>query len=222
MGLPLQVSEAQCECGLLLDVQGRHRAACPRSGRLKSIVEAPERTLARVCREAGATVRSNAMLRDTKFAASATDHRAIQVLASGLPLHHGVQLAVDITIRSSHTADSPACPNAATTNSACRESDQVRRTLARRSLLFGCGRRGDGRASNEAMQFITELAACKAREAPPVVMRFSTRLAWQRRGTRMIATSCRRAVTLSLVSSKSGTPGSDGATPDLADLFCEV
>ena len=36
----------------------------------------------------------------------ATDHRAIEVLASGLPLHHGVQLAVDITIRCAHTVDS--------------------------------------------------------------------------------------------------------------------
>ena len=31
-----------------------HRGACPRSGRLKSRVTAPERTLARLCREAGA------------------------------------------------------------------------------------------------------------------------------------------------------------------------
>ena len=71
------------------------------------------------------------------------------------------------------------------------------------------------------MQFIAELAACKAREAPPV-MRFSTFLAWQRRWTRMIATSCGRAVAHSLVSSKRSTPGSDGPTPDLADLFGEV
>ena len=52
MRLPLQVSEAHCECRLPLDVQGRHRAACPRSGRLKSRAQAPDRTLARVCCEA--------------------------------------------------------------------------------------------------------------------------------------------------------------------------
>ena len=104
MRLPLQVSEAHCECGLPLGVQGRHRAACPRSGRLKSRAQARERTLARVCREAGATVRFYVMLRDMNIAVAATDHRAIEVLASGLPLHHGVQLAVDITIRCAHTA----------------------------------------------------------------------------------------------------------------------
>ena len=37
-----------------------HRAACPCSGRLRSRALAPERTIARVCREAGATVRCNA------------------------------------------------------------------------------------------------------------------------------------------------------------------
>ena len=57
-----------------------------------------------------------------------------------------------------------------------------------------------GRWSNEAMQFITELATSKAREAPPV-MRFSTFLAWQRRWTRKIATPRGRAVAHSLVSS---------------------
>ena len=34
--LPLDVTEAKCECGLALDVQGRHRAACHRSGRLRT------------------------------------------------------------------------------------------------------------------------------------------------------------------------------------------
>ena len=29
MRLPLQIVEARCECGAALDVQGRHRAACP-------------------------------------------------------------------------------------------------------------------------------------------------------------------------------------------------
>ena len=228
MRLPLQVSEAHCECGSPLDVQGRHRAVCPRSGRLKSRAQAPERTLARVCREAGATVRFNAMLRDMNIAVAATDHRAIEVLASGLPLHHGVQLAVDITIRCAHTAESRACPNAATTNGAVLQAARAQKATKYAELLHGdrcrlvvVGVETGGRWSDEAMQFIAELAACKAREAPPV-MRFSTFLAWQRRWTRMIATSCGRAVAHSLVSSKGSTPGSDGPTPDLADLFGEV
>ena len=65
------VSEARCECGAILDREGRHRAACARSGRLKTRARAPERTLARVCREAGATVRYNARLRDMNVAVTA-------------------------------------------------------------------------------------------------------------------------------------------------------
>ena len=95
--LPLEVVESQCECGTLLDTLGRHRAACPRSGRLKKRAGPPERTMARICREAGATVRFNTRLREMNVAVSANDERSIEVLASGLPLHHGAQLAVALT-----------------------------------------------------------------------------------------------------------------------------
>ena len=111
--LPLQVSEALCECGIVLDRQGRHRAACPRSGRLKTRAMAPERALARVCREAGATVRCNARLRDMNVVVAAHDDRAIEVLATGLPLFFGAQLAVDITLRCALAADGTAQPGAA-------------------------------------------------------------------------------------------------------------
>ena len=50
--VPLLVTEARCECGAALDFKGRHRAACPHSGRLRTRALSPERTFARVCREA--------------------------------------------------------------------------------------------------------------------------------------------------------------------------
>ena len=50
-------------------VVGRHRAACPRSGRFRTRAVVPERTLARVCREAGAAVRRNVKLRDIHHSA---------------------------------------------------------------------------------------------------------------------------------------------------------
>ena len=77
--LRLDVTEVRCECGIALDVFGRHRAASPRSGRLRTRAVGPERTLARVCREAGATVRTNTQLRDMNVAVDATDERAIVV-----------------------------------------------------------------------------------------------------------------------------------------------
>ena len=87
--LPLLNTEARCECGASLDQCRRHRAACPRSGRLRTRAVPTERTLARVCREAGASVRCNAKLREMNIAVSVSDERSIEVLASGVPAHHG-------------------------------------------------------------------------------------------------------------------------------------
>ena len=41
--LPLDVTEARCECGGAVDLYGRHRAACPRSGRISTRAVGPER-----------------------------------------------------------------------------------------------------------------------------------------------------------------------------------
>ena len=49
---------------------------------------------------------------------SATDERAIEVLAVGLPLHQGAQLAIDITLRSALTTTGEPCPGGATMNGA--------------------------------------------------------------------------------------------------------
>ena len=86
--LPLMITEARCACRGALDVRGQHKAACPRSGRPHSRAVRTERTLAQVCREAGATVRYNTKLRDMSLSFSATDEGAIEVLASGLPVNH--------------------------------------------------------------------------------------------------------------------------------------
>ena len=109
MKLPLQITEARCECGSQLDKLGPHRGACPRSGRLRSSSLPIERTLARVCREAGASVRCNCRLLDMNVTVRADDERVLEVLASGSPLHHGAQLAVDITLRSALSPISQCC-----------------------------------------------------------------------------------------------------------------
>ena len=111
--LPLLVTEAVCEeCGAPLDVNGRHRAACPLSGCLKTRAAPMQRVIARVCREAGATVRLNTMLKDMNVGVKAGDERRIEVLAQGLPLHGGAQLVVDATVRSLLTCEGHPCPRA--------------------------------------------------------------------------------------------------------------
>ena len=75
---------------------GDHRAACPRSGILRSRGLPLERAVARVRREAGATVAC--LVRDLNIHPERLDDRRIEVIANGLPLWGGAQLAVDTTL----------------------------------------------------------------------------------------------------------------------------
>ena len=53
-----------CRCGRPLDSFGHHRAACPRAGLFVRRGFAVEMAAAKVCREAGARVTTNVMVRD--------------------------------------------------------------------------------------------------------------------------------------------------------------
>ena len=227
--LPLHVTDAQCECGAPVDHLGRHRGACPHSGRLKRRAMAPERTLARVCREAGALVRFNVKLRDMNVAVPADDDRAIEVLASGLPMQHGAQLAIDITIRSATSANGLPQRNAAHVDGAVltrarvdKEAKYAELVGGNRCVLVVVALETGGRWSGEAVEFIDMMAGARAREVLPI-MRRSVHLAWRRRWMRMLSVSCARAFASSLVAPGQDVwSGTDGATPDLADLLGEA
>ena len=223
--LPLDIAEARCECGGFVDSLGRHRAACPRSGRLRSRAVAPEKTLARICREAGAVVRCNVKLREMNVTVAANDELEVEVLASGLPLEHGAQLAVDVTLRSAVTASGRACPNAAVVdgavaNAARRDKERKYAELVegRRCKLVVVAIETGGRWSAEACNFVENLAWAKSREVVPVLHR-SAFLAWRRRWTRMLSVFCCRAFAGSLTSPRCDLSGVDGVPPDMADLL---
>ena len=130
----------------------------------------PENTLARVCREAGATVWCNVKLREMNVEVAATDERE--------------------TIRPPLLSALTRC------GSACDQADRVNGIVASRArqdkehknteLLQGdrcrlvvVGTETGGRWSTEALQFVAMLAAARAREAPRVLRR-SAFLAWTR------------------------------------------
>ena len=171
------------------------------------------RTMARICREAGATVRFNTRLRE------------MNVL--GCLLHHGVQLAVDVTFRCALTCGGNAHPQAASTNGAVltRFREDKERKYAelleskRCQLVVVALKTGGGRWSTEATEFMDSLAAVRAREAPRILWR-SAFLGCRRRWSRMLAVSCARAFAASLVALPAAAlSGTDGPSPDLADLF---
>ena len=81
-----------------------------------------------------------------------------------------------------------------------------------------------GRWSSEAVEFVDNLAAVRAREAPPLLQR-SVFIAWRRRWTRMLAISCAKSFANSLVAPTllpHALVGVDGSVPDFADLLGEV
>ena len=220
--LPLLVCEVRCECGLLVDGHGRHRAAGPHSVRLRTRASAPERTLARVCREAGASVRFNAKLVDMNMAVPADDAREVEVLASGLPLFHEAQLAVDITLTATGSCavvDGIVCMVA----KADKERKYSELLHGDRCRLVVVALETGGRWSLEPVDFIERLAMARARDAPPNLQR-SVFLSWKRRWTRMIAISCGRSFANSLVAQSShphALAGVDGEMPYLAELLSE-
>ena len=96
--LPLPLAGAALEGrGYPVDSLGRHRAACPLTGRLKKRATPIERMVARIFREAGAHARYNAYLRDMKIGVSSVDERRLEVL--NLPCFGGAQLTVVWSVR---------------------------------------------------------------------------------------------------------------------------
>ena len=97
--LPLSPASCFCRCGRPLDSRGHHRAACAQAGVLGRRGHAVEVAAARICREAGARVRTNVFVRDMDLGAPVHDSRRLENLAEGLPLYGGVQLAIDPPLR---------------------------------------------------------------------------------------------------------------------------
>ena len=221
--------EAVCSgCRAPLDPLGRHRAACPRTGRLRKRASPTERMLARVCREASARVRFNAFLRNMNVNVAATDERRIEVLAQDLPCFGGAQLAVDITLRCVLSSVGEPHSNTADVDGAAlmvaredKERIYPELTMSGRCRLVVVAIETGGRWSTEAVDFVRQLSFAKAWEAPSF-MQFSTALAWERRWTRMLSTVCSLSFAASLVE-PSDTCASwcwtGGEPPPLADLL---
>ena len=112
--LPLPLSSRSCRCGRPLDVLGHHRAACAEAGVLGRRGYALESAAARICREAGAGVGTNIIFRDMDLLPQDhQDGRRLEVVADGLPLFHGAQLAFDTTLVSPVSRDGLPHPRSA-------------------------------------------------------------------------------------------------------------
>ena len=114
-----------------------------------------------------ARVRTDVMLRDLNLAALATDERRIEVIASGLPVYGGAQLAIDVTLRSAlgrggeprpqtHWRDGAAAEDAR----ADKEAKYPEIASGSRCRLVVLALETGGRFSRETVEF---LGSCRAR-----------------------------------------------------------
>ena len=205
--LPLPLSMRTCRCGRQLDMFGHHRAACAVAGVLGRRGFPLECAAVQICREAGARVTTNVHVRDMDLAVfNNLDGRRLEVVADGLTLWHGAQLAIDTTLVSPLHRDGSARARAADHNGAVLV--QARRRKERtypelsgeggRARLVVLAAEVGGRWNEETATFLSALAKAKALESP-LVLQGRVQAAYIRRWSAVLACSAARAFSLSLL-----------------------
>ena len=224
--LPLPPSSRSCRCGRLLDVLGHHRAGCAEAGVLGRRGFALESAAACVCREAGARVTTNVMVRDLDLLPmDRVDARRLEVVADGLPLFHGAQVALDTTLVSPLRRDGTPHARCAGEDGAALLRARRRKERAYPELSGEHGRARlvvlasevGGRWSAETQSFLRQLAKAKTRHMPRI-LRTSAKLAWMWRWSMILACASARAFAQSLLERR-GTLRHDGPTPSSDEVI---
>ena len=224
--LAIALADRRCRCRRLLDPYGDHRAACPTAGVLGNRGAPLERAVARVCREAGARVSVNAFVRDLNIDAAPGDGRRLEVVANGLPLWGGAQIAVDTTLVSPVQRDGLPRPRAAEVDGVALQAAELKKRTtyrdvvsSRRCRLVVMALEVGGRWSEEAIRFIQLLARAKAR-SQPAILRKAAEECYRRRWTGLVAMAAQRAFAASLLGGPlGGLACVDGEAPPLGDVL---
>ena len=161
------------------------------------------------------------------------DARRIEVVANGLPLWHGSQLALDATILSPlmrlgeahpRTDVQPGC---AVTAAAHRKRHHTYPELARarrrsrRCRLVVVGVEIGGRFGTETVQLLRLLARHKA-TAVPAASRPAAITAWVARWSGLLAVAAQRAFAASLLELPPAAELGEGPEPELHELLAEA
>ena len=180
-----------------------------------------ERTTARICREAGARVTTNTLITDLNIPnVNRVDNRRIEVIANGLPIFQGAQLAVDTTLVSPLTSE--GLPRRRGGQFAGAALAQARLNKERtypellqsgRCRLVVFAVEVGGRFSQEAAQFLRALAQARARSVPPALQR-ATVSALVSRWSALLAHAAMHPFASSLLLQNSaGCPTEERTTP---------
>ena len=169
-------------------------------------------------------------LRDLNLSGiSARDTRQIEVVANGLPMWGGSQLALDATLVSPVRRNGEPQPLASDEDGAQlrvarRRKERTYPELVRssRCRLVVIGMEVGGRWSEEALRFISLLAKAKTRGMPRI-MRMSARLAFQQRWTGILSVAAQRALAATLLDLPvEDAAGVDGDEPFLEEVLLDA
>ena len=175
-----------------------------------------ESAAARACREAGARLSLDVRVQDMDLARpDVLDNRRLEIVADGLPLFHGAQLAIDTTMVSLLIRDGTPHTRCADVDGAALRAARRRKETTYPELggQFGRARLvvlGAGRWSDECLSFLRQLARAKVRSEPPH-LKVRARRAWLFTWSVLLSCSAARAIAMSLLERRGGT-GSDGET----------
>ena len=162
---------------------------------------------AKICREGGARVRENQFLRDLNAEVASIDGRRIEVIANGLPLWGGKQVAIDTTVVSAMTGTGQARsdkPGQALQDAKRRKEIKYPELVKNnRCHLLVMGFEVAGRWSKEAVDFLRGLAKYKA-ESSPALLRGSAQALFFQRWTGLMACAVQRAYAASLLGQLDG------------------
>ena len=174
----------------------------------------------------GTRVARNVRLADMNLDVPVADTRRIEVVANGLPLWHGSQLAVDATIVSPFTRQGRAHPRAhvqpgSAINAAARRKRNNTHPELRRCRLVVVGTEVGGRFGTEVVQFLRLLARHRA-AAVPRLSRPAANIAWVACWSGLIAVAMQRAFAAFLLELPPVTDLGDGPGPELHELLAEA
>ena len=146
-----------------------HSTPLTTTGRLGFALES---AAARVCREAGGRVTLNVRVSDLDLPPrGAQDQRRLEVVADGLPLFHGAQLAIDTTMVSAVRGDAGPLSGWMVqlwcTRGAGKHVPRALGSGRARLVVLAC--EVGGRWSVESVSFLSQLAKAKVRHEPPAI-----------------------------------------------------
>ena len=181
---------------------------------------------ARVVREAGGRVREKVFLRDTAITSiDPSDGRHIEIVATGLPVAHGVPIAIDATIVSPLHADGSPWAGAATTpgqsfGRAIRSKHTTYPELVDSPVLklFVVASEIGGRMNRESRDLLKSMAAFRAQSEPRVLQSQAARI-WEQRWLVLLGVAVQDAVAATLVDEGSrflsGSPAPEPLSVDV-------